>query len=1462
MSERVLSQDFDFLGSLRERLAGLTGFVTMALELVQNAEDAAASILSFDFRQDKLIVANNSEFTNCQNLETRVCSKVKNKDGKIVDCDFHRMRCLAGGQKREEEDTIGTFGIGFVSVYQFTDHPQIISSGKDWTLRPEEDSSTRILERDTALTPRRTKFILPWAFDPSSEVRQRLNLSAVQQDQIPAFQKEILRILPHVLIFLKNLVCIEMRNNGVEILTVKREGNREIGEVIIAVDARPLLWKVFKANFQRPESAHIEKKKKSEVFIAVPQESGEDQGLLFTFLPTQISTSFPFHINADFYPTPERKGIILDGNDYRVEWNKRALEKAAGLLSDSLVGIRDTFGHKTLFACLKAAKEKEKHPYFNCFWSAIKDRVKGVPVVFTSRNKWEKSEDVFLLRDEDEEYCRPLLEDLGLSFAHADLRAYWTILTELGAHILGADHLLESLKSVPLDPGTPLTDTPSPLNSEQDLRAIYAEFDRLIARIRDEKRKNEIKENIAHLCVGLSIHNKVYPLEMLRRGSKEDQEIFKFLGEKVLFANELNSPDAFLVKTIPTFSVVDALRLLKGMAGDDFLEGYSNGSWEPLRFYHFFAKYSTDLERSSQLREQFLDIPMFMAREEFRPLRCLSLPGQFKDPLKLDILIQEKLDGMLTDFLRIVGAKELDLATYAKHHIPDALQKTGVDPEQRRILVDELSKGLSLIRDDQEAIRALCDCSIIGCEDGEFRKGCEVYIEGPKVRAVLGEGGYHKVSYPKDPIPESYKEFYLTIGVSESPRPRDIVNRIKKIVVNQPMPETRQKIEEIFYFLSESWERLEEDQEQGFNELRNLKWLPEEGNTEYWCRPCDLYTRARAYLFQTQGRFLEFKNLARIGRTFPEYLGLRGEPSVEQVVQHLLTCSENNLPVHREVYRFLSDNSRDSRIHRLLGKKCINIGEGNFVEPSKLFWQEHPFGTYRYRLDADLRPFNEFFKMVGVKETPKLDDYIAVLLEISEQFGSVNISIDDQTYIILHRCFAHLQQRMVSGEINEEDLAKHLRGKKIVPQANLILYPPEWVFFEDKSGIAEKFDGRLAGNIIGKDRETWQVLDKLGVRSLSLAVKSTIYHCEGDAYNPSLTFQIKERRKSIDRIVESRKKQIPDGWQPEMLEELDVYKVRRLEVVYSLWALKMESLPVSERVFLDGANRRLYVNYGMTLPTRDISRELALALNPTVDLSDLGPVINEILQSASPEQAERILDEYRFDRVVTFEAGEVVSGKVVTTLGEEGKEIGKRPSQGELKIQETKVELETEDKAKDILVQALPDLGDKDKKKEKEEKAGRRARLRSYVLSPKQAEKRESEESHLLSEEEKQAINEAGMKRAIQYEKDEKRHPKQMPHFHEGYDIESYNDEGTVERYIEVKSTKSKWGGFEVELSRPQFEKARELGERYFLYVIDSALSENPGYYVIQNPALRASGYLYDRPWADSDAADGREITA
>ena len=63
----------------------------------------------------------------------------------------------------------------------------------------------------------------------------------------------------------------------------------------------------------------------------------------------------------------------------------------------------------------------------------------------------------------------------------------------------------------------------------------------------------------------------------------------------------------------------------------------------------------------------------------------------------------------------------------------------------------------------------------------------------------------------------------------------------------------------------------------------------------------DLRLSTRGFLRNTllplpDTEYVEFKNLARIGRTFPEYLGLRVEPSVEQVVQHLL-------PARRTTYQ-------------------------------------------------------------------------------------------------------------------------------------------------------------------------------------------------------------------------------------------------------------------------------------------------------------------------------------------------------------------------------------------------------------------------------------------------------------------------------------------------------------------------------------------------------------------------------
>ena len=53
------SYSVNLLGSIASNLAGLQGYDVMALELIQNADDAKASSISFDITDDALVVDNN-----------------------------------------------------------------------------------------------------------------------------------------------------------------------------------------------------------------------------------------------------------------------------------------------------------------------------------------------------------------------------------------------------------------------------------------------------------------------------------------------------------------------------------------------------------------------------------------------------------------------------------------------------------------------------------------------------------------------------------------------------------------------------------------------------------------------------------------------------------------------------------------------------------------------------------------------------------------------------------------------------------------------------------------------------------------------------------------------------------------------------------------------------------------------------------------------------------------------------------------------------------------------------------------------------------------------------------------------------------------------------------------------------------------------------------------------------------
>jgi len=55
----------NLLGNIRSHLAGLQGYDVMALELIQNADDAKADEISFRISDEGLYVSNNGRFSYC-----------------------------------------------------------------------------------------------------------------------------------------------------------------------------------------------------------------------------------------------------------------------------------------------------------------------------------------------------------------------------------------------------------------------------------------------------------------------------------------------------------------------------------------------------------------------------------------------------------------------------------------------------------------------------------------------------------------------------------------------------------------------------------------------------------------------------------------------------------------------------------------------------------------------------------------------------------------------------------------------------------------------------------------------------------------------------------------------------------------------------------------------------------------------------------------------------------------------------------------------------------------------------------------------------------------------------------------------------------------------------------------------------------------------------------------------------
>jgi hypothetical protein len=81
-----------------------------------------------------------------------------------------------------------------------------------------------------------------------------------------------------------------------------------------------------------------------------------------------------------------------------------------------------------------------------------------------------------------------------------------------------------------------------------------------------------------------------------------------------------------------------------------------------------------------------------------------------------------------------------------------------------------------------------------------------------------------------------------------------------------------------------------------------------------------------------------------------------------------------------------------------------------------------------------------------------------------------------------------------------------------------------------------------------------------------------------------------------------------------------------------------------------------------------------------------------------------------------------------------------------------------------------------------------------------------------------------------------------------GFDIRELNSDGTVVRYIEVKTLTGVWAEGGVAVTESQLEFA-QVNDEWWLFVVENINSNNPSVYIFENPVQEANRFMFDHSW-------------
>ncbi len=1447
-------QTINFLGFLRGQLNGLQGIPTLCYELIQNADDVkdeegnpGASRISFDVCDDALYVYN---------------------DGVFRDIDFERMEKLSWGNKREEEGTTGAFGLGFISVYQITDAPEIFSSDLHWQFNPNGHEDERILER--SVETKATKFRLPWSFD-ESEIRVELGIPPINKDMLNYYTHQIEKSIEAAALFLKQVNVLKVQRNGelIREIIVAREGD----ELLISDGEEDIIFRIYRGRFdeQAKEMREkygkiIEKKRQPEVKIAIP-DTPEVEGLLYAFLPSEVKTGLPFHINADFYPSPDRKRIIFD-EGFKKEWNQSAILCATRTLAEHCEDLLEILSPEDFWEFAdkvnKASNPDNLTLAFEDFWKFFKPEIMKTKSVQTSLETQVLPSRAIFIDTKDLVDAGEIFKNLGINTVHPDIRSKQNILLETGVKNIRIPHIHQGFLDQDLEERTEIHDMPEGLRFVEGWKVFWQAIKNLLDRsAAGDRYENE--ELLKNIPIVFGSDDALWPPSKLFKADPLTISFFSKFGSMVWF--EDNSQDnKFLGEFVPQFTINDGLDILE-KSEEDLLDLYRGDLFSPQEMLEWLEHNRDGLNFNHVERIKGLSL-WPTAGKELRPLSDLFLAGDFEDPLQLAQLVDVDALGGSREFLeRKLKVLKLNFVTYVRQRVPEVVANRELSSDEKNELVKVLAENKGSLVDYDDLREILSKLPIVWCGGEEFFLATEVWFDTDEVKDVLG------VDIPLTKLPdekqEAVRELYKWMGVSQEPAPGDIVKRIKKVVQDPPNKKNVALIGRLIGYIASKWVTWGEEQIVRFDSLRHFAWLPGTKDPSKWFGPQSVYSIYSRDLFDSVGNFLIVDySIQRNSSDFFQFIGIESEPTPGQVVQHLLWSSKNDQQITNRIYNFLNfeKNVGSREINRLVGEKCLYLkdseGNGAYYSPAQVFWEQHPFGDYRFRLPPEFGQYKDLMDRIGVKYSPNVDDAIKVILEISKKFGTSNIALpdgsDDEDILIF--CWKMVSEALENEGITEKEINRKLKDQKTIPDSRKVLNQPVRMFFEDRPGWSEKFK-LIEFNITPRIEGAWQGMEAAGVRPLSSVVTIEMVELNNRTEDTDLDYLLEERRNLIRRAIEQHRKEGNKDLSIEGLDNLNCYRADPIEIVRIFTGFKKQEKSELETVdavlhnesqeVSDEKTLFFTVNNG-SLPWRGIARELSYVINSTGEIRSLGMELKDIL-SQSFEEATLSLDELGYPKIEVKET-KITEGVTLTAVDDtppeiegikkpvphpDGEEQGTTSGQGQG---------EGEGQKPGTVTGGGSGTGSKPSEAPKQHKR-KTSRLVSYVYPDDAFTDREEHPQHAKK---RKRVEEAGVEKVMQHERENGRNPFDMETeqiHHPGYDLESTSEDGSV-RFIEVKSLSGTWDSQNpAKLTKMEFKVAKQKGKAFWLYVVERAESEDFNIHKIQDPGNRVDYYLFDHGW-------------